>query len=159
MDTLVRLGCWRQPSGRHLDPVDVDAAHAATAIDEEDEFAVDSAQVGADGLEVRTEVEHDHRVVEDVLVEASADDVHLENNHSRTLRSITQELNRGASASTDQIQSQTQRINITDSFQTARGEPLKCFHRNTPLWPNALCFNLLVKSTSSCWKHERMYKT
>lgn len=76
------LGCWRQPSGRHLDTVDVDAAHAATAINEEDEFAVNFAQVRADGLEVRAEVEHDHRVVEDVLMEAPADDVHLENNHS-----------------------------------------------------------------------------
>lgn len=72
---------WRPPSGRHLHMVDVDAAHAATAIDEEDEFSVNVAQVRPDGLEVRTEIEHDHRVVEDVLMEASADDVDLENNH------------------------------------------------------------------------------
>lgn len=76
------LCCWRQPSGGHLDTVDVDAAHAAAAIDEEDKFAMNFAQVRADGLEVWTEVEHDHRVVEDVLMEASADDIHLEDNHS-----------------------------------------------------------------------------
>lgn len=64
---------------RHLDTVDVDAAHAATAVDEEDEFAMDPPQVGADRLEVGAEVEHDHRVVEDVLVEAPANDIHLEN--------------------------------------------------------------------------------
>lgn len=67
---------------RHLDAVDVDTAHAAAAVDEEDEFPVNLPQVGADGLEVGAEVEHDYRVVEDVLVEPSANDIHLENEHT-----------------------------------------------------------------------------
>lgn len=167
MTCLSILGCWRPPCGRHLDTVDVDAAHATTAIDEEDEFAVNFAQVRADGLEVGTEVEHNHGVVEDVLMEASADDVHLENNHSPALSALLRSI-------VENFQLRSQRIHGANSerdaayqyyrfktFQTACGEPLECFHRNTPLWLSALCFNLKVKSAphhvgnmEGCTKHE-----
>ena len=62
----------------YLHAVDVDPAHAAAAVDEEDEFSVHLPQVGADGLEVRAEVQHDHGVVEDVLMEPPVNHVHLE---------------------------------------------------------------------------------
>lgn len=65
---------WGQ---RYLHAVDVDPAHAAAAVHEEDEFAVHLPQVRADGLEVGTKVQHDHGVVQDVLVEAPVNDVHL----------------------------------------------------------------------------------
>lgn len=63
---------------KYLHTVDVHAAHAAAAVNEEDKLAVNLPQVGADGLEVGTEVQHDHRVVEDVFVEAPVDNIHLE---------------------------------------------------------------------------------
>lgn len=140
---------WRPPSGRHLHMVDVDAAHAATAIDEEDEFSVNVAQVRPDGLEVRTEIEHDHRVVEDVLMEASADDVDLENNHrpgcSAPQGSSNKNLNWGVNASTDQIQSKTQHINITDAGSSRR--------HVASLWSVSIetHFYGQVLSASICW--------
>lgn len=54
----------------YLDTVDVNSAHAAAAVNEKDELAVNLPQVWADGLEVRAKVQHDHGVVEDVLVES-----------------------------------------------------------------------------------------
>lgn len=38
---------------------------------------MDLPQVRADGLEVRAEVDHDHRVVEDVFMESSVNDIYL----------------------------------------------------------------------------------
>lgn len=63
---------------KYLHTVDVNAAHAAAAVNEEDKLAVNLPQVGADGLEVRAEVQHDHRVVEDVLMEPPVNDIYLE---------------------------------------------------------------------------------
>lgn len=119
-----------------LDTVDVGAAHAAAAIDEEDEFAVNFAQVRAEGLEVRAEVEHDHGVVEDVLVEASADDVDLENKHSPGRW--------GSNASADQHQSETQPVDVTDAGSSRRhvASRWSVSIETHPYGP--LCSNLLV---------------
>lgn len=62
----------------HLHTVDADPTHAAAAVNEEDELAMNLPQVWADGLEVGAEVQHDHRVVKDVLMEAPVNDVYLE---------------------------------------------------------------------------------
>lgn len=63
---------------KYLHSFDVPPAHAAAAVDEEYEFAVDLPQVRADGFEVRAEVDHDHRVVEDVFMQPPVNDVYLE---------------------------------------------------------------------------------
>ena len=56
----------------HFHTADVHPAHAAAAVDQEDELALGAHEVRGHGLEVGTEVQHDHRVVEDVLVEPLA---------------------------------------------------------------------------------------
>ena len=68
---------------KYLHTVDVDPTHAAAAVDEEDELAVNLPQVRADGLEVGAEVQHDHGVVEDVLMEPSVDDIYLQRRRDR----------------------------------------------------------------------------
>lgn len=70
------------PRLKYLHAVDVNPAHAAAAVNEEDKLAVNLPQVCADGLEFRAKVQHDHRVVEDVLMEPSVNDVHLEKIYS-----------------------------------------------------------------------------
>lgn len=62
----------------YLHTVDVSPAHAAAAVDEEDKLAVNFPQVWADRLEFRAKVQHDHRVVEDVFMESSVNDIYLE---------------------------------------------------------------------------------
>lgn len=64
-------------SWNHLHSFNVAPAHAAAAVNEEYEFAVDLPQVRADRFEVRAEVDHDHRVVEDVFMESSVNDIYL----------------------------------------------------------------------------------
>lgn len=66
-----------QRDWKYLHTVDVNATHAAAAINEEDKFTVNLPQVRADGLELWTEVQHHHRVVEDVLMEPPVNYVHL----------------------------------------------------------------------------------
>lgn len=70
-------GARAAPSG-YLDAVDVGLAHAATPVDEEDELPVRLPQVCLHRLEVRTEVEHDDRVVGNVFVKTFPDDFCLE---------------------------------------------------------------------------------
>lgn len=65
---------------KYLHAVDVDPAHAAAAVNEEDKLAVNLPQVRADRLEVGAEVKHDHGVVEDVFVKSSVNDINLEKN-------------------------------------------------------------------------------
>lgn len=65
---------------KYLHTVDVDPAHAAAAVNEEDKLAVNLPQVRADRLEVGAEVKHDHGVVEDVFVKSSVNDINLEKN-------------------------------------------------------------------------------
>lgn len=65
---------------KYLHAVDVNPAHAAAAVNEEDKLAVNLPQVWADRLEVGAKVQHDHRVVEDVLMESSVNDIYLEKN-------------------------------------------------------------------------------
>lgn len=65
---------------KYLHAVDVNPAHAAAAVNEEDKLAVNLPQVWADRLEVGAKVQHDHRVVEDVLMESSVNDIYLEMN-------------------------------------------------------------------------------
>lgn len=68
----------REPRDKeYLHTVDVNTTHAATAVNEEDELAVHLPQIRADWLEVRTEVQHDHGVVEDVLMESPVNDIYL----------------------------------------------------------------------------------
>lgn len=62
---------------KYLHTVDVDPAHAAAAVNKEDEFAVNLPQVRANGLEVRAEVKHNHRVVEDILMESLVNYIYL----------------------------------------------------------------------------------
>lgn len=82
-------------------------------------------------------------------MEASADDVDLENNHSpgcpAPLRSIIRDLNRTVNASTDQIQSETQSINITDAGRSRR--------HVASLWSVSIETHLYsqVLSASICW--------
>lgn len=54
----------------YLDPVDVHATHAAAAVDEKDEFTLGFPEVGLHSPQIRAEIQHDDRVVGDVLVEA-----------------------------------------------------------------------------------------
>lgn len=58
--------------------MDIGPTHAAAPVNEEDELAMGLSQVRLDRLEVRTEVEHDDRMVGNVLVEAFPDDFCLE---------------------------------------------------------------------------------
>lgn len=52
----------------HLDAVDVDAAHAAAAVYEEEQFPGGTVQLWRLRQQVRTEVEHQDRAAQDVLV-------------------------------------------------------------------------------------------
>ena len=61
----------------HLNTADVNATHAPTAVDEEDELSLYLPQVRGHRLEVWAEVEHDHRAVEEVFVKTLANDLHL----------------------------------------------------------------------------------
>lgn len=61
----------------YLHSFNVAPTHAAAAVNQEYEFAVDLPQVRADWFEVRAEVDHDHRVVEDVLMESPVNDIYL----------------------------------------------------------------------------------
>lgn len=70
----------------YLHSFNVAPTHAAAAVNEENEFAVDLPQVGADGFEVRAEVDHDHRVVEDVFVESPVNDIDLERKQEKWLK-------------------------------------------------------------------------
>lgn len=58
--------------------MDVGPTHAAASVDEEDELPMGLSQVRLHRLEVRTEVEHDDRMVGNVFVEAFPDDFCLE---------------------------------------------------------------------------------
>lgn len=62
---------------KYLHVVNVNPTHAAAAINEEDKFAVNLPQVRADRFEVWTKVQHDHGVVEDVLMESPVYDIYL----------------------------------------------------------------------------------
>lgn len=62
---------------KYLHTVNVDPAHAAAAVNEEDKLAVNLPQVWADRLEVRAKVQHDHRVVEDVLMKSPVNYIYL----------------------------------------------------------------------------------
>lgn len=64
-------------SVKYLHAVNVNSTHAAAAVNEEDKLAMNLPQVWADGFELRTKIQHDHRVVEDVLMEPSVNDVYL----------------------------------------------------------------------------------
>lgn len=68
----------RGSSYRYLDTVNVGPTHAAAPVNEEDELPMGLSQVRLDRLEVRAEVEHDDRMVGNVLVEAFPDDFCLE---------------------------------------------------------------------------------
>lgn len=63
---------------QYLDALDVGLARAAAPIDEEDELPMCLPRVGLHRLEVRTEVEHDDRVVGNIFVETLPDDFCLE---------------------------------------------------------------------------------
>lgn len=65
----------------YLNSIDVDPAHASTAVNEEDEFPLDAPQVRGCRAEVWAEVEHDHGVVKDVFMKPLLNDVHLHNTH------------------------------------------------------------------------------
>lgn len=65
----------------YLNSIDVDPAHASTAVNEEDEFPLDAPQVRGRRAEVWAEVEHDHGVVKDVFMKPLPNDVHLHNTH------------------------------------------------------------------------------
>lgn len=62
---------------KYLHTVDVNPAHAAAAVNEEDKLAMNLPQVRANRLEVWAKVQHDHRVVEDVLMESPVNDIYL----------------------------------------------------------------------------------
>lgn len=61
----------------HLHPVDIGATHGSSAIHEEEDLTGDTLQVPWGGLHLRAEVEHQHGVVEDVLVETLLHKSHL----------------------------------------------------------------------------------
>lgn len=65
--------------------MDVGPTHAAAPVNEEDKLAMGLPQVRLERLEVRTEVEHDDRMVGNVLVEAFPDDFCLEEKEKRSL--------------------------------------------------------------------------
>lgn len=64
-------------SVKYLHAVNVNPTHAAAAVDEEDKLAVNLPQVWADGFELWTKIQHDHRVVEDVFMESPVNDIYL----------------------------------------------------------------------------------
>lgn len=84
---------WQLPIYQHhnvaeleyLHSFNVAPAHAAAAVNEEYEFAVDLPQVRADRFEVRAEVDHDHRVVEDVFMESSVNDIYLKRKQKKKI--------------------------------------------------------------------------
>lgn len=65
--------------------MDIGPTHAAAPVNEEDKLAMGLPQVRLERLEVRTEVEHDDRMVGDVLVEAFPDDFCLEEKEKLSL--------------------------------------------------------------------------
>ncbi len=65
----------------YLNSSDVDPTHASTAVNEEDEFPLNAPQVRGRRAEVWAEVQHDHRVVEDVFMEPLLDYFHLHTTH------------------------------------------------------------------------------
>lgn len=94
--TLNKLGCLQklmstgneghsqlnaEVEASYLNSIDVDPAHASTAVNEEDEFALDAPQVRGRRAEVWAEVEHDYGVVEDVFMKPLPNNVHLHNTH------------------------------------------------------------------------------
>lgn len=63
---------------RYLDAVDAAAAHAPAAVHQEDKLAGGFAEILLGRPQVRAEVQHDDRVVGDVLVQALPDDFCLQ---------------------------------------------------------------------------------
>lgn len=79
--SLIFIPCWHtgtSPPAWYLDAVDVHAAHASTAVYEEDKLSLGFPEVWLDGPQVRAEVEHDDRVVGDVLVQPLPDNFSLQ---------------------------------------------------------------------------------
>lgn len=81
---------YMQESGSHahLDTVDVHTTHTPTAVHEKDEFSVALPEVGLDRPQIRTEVQHDHWVVRDVLVEPLPDDFCLQQPTRKSVQAV-----------------------------------------------------------------------
>lgn len=65
------------PSCRYLGTVDVHTAHAPAAVYQEDKLSLGFPEARLHSPQVRAEVEHDDRVVGDVLVQPLPDDFRL----------------------------------------------------------------------------------
>lgn len=140
----------------HLHAVDVNPTHAATAINEEDELAMDLPQIWSDWLKVRTEVQRDHRVVEDVFMESPVNYVHL---YRRDIKGGIRLDKRSVHTLSviSHRDGQMRHINMTGLKGWAhrlwwrcrkfRADCGGCFHRNTFLWISTLSVILVLWTT------------
>lgn len=83
---------------RYLDEADVHAAHAPTAVYEKYKLPLGFPEVWLDGSQVRAEIQHDHRVVRDVLVQTFPDDFRLQQARKELGRESTRAVDSHASS-------------------------------------------------------------
>lgn len=76
------------PSCRYLGTADAHTTHAPAAVHQEDELALGFPEAWLHSPQVRAEVEHDNRVVGDVLAQPLPDDFHLKESRRQFQRLI-----------------------------------------------------------------------
>lgn len=71
------------PSCRYLGTADAHTTHAPAAVHQEDELSLGCPEAWLHSAQVRAEVEHEDRVMGDVLVQSLPDDFHLKKKQER----------------------------------------------------------------------------